>query len=348
MSHHENRYYKFINYYLDNQDIITDNYEVHHIIPRSEGGQNDQSNLVKLPIRAHYLAHFMLQNIYPNQISSFILMSKRAKRFNQRLYEMGKKQFKQYYNSEYFRNTKLPGIVEKQKNQKNKILPNGLTVAKNGQLKAAKTMSIPDQSGLTIRQRATIKGTETKRKKYSEIDPITGKQYGELISEKAIKTKIAKGNIVKGNDVNTALKINLYDNNDNLVVECDGDFFHFLETLDIPHWGPLRNTYINNQKYIYDHSVEESLRERLEYIGYCYRKNGNLFVLLDANKEVICSGKQMSYISKLMNFSNQLHQHFTKTFRDNSVIPDVREKLNNHLKYKKIDGYYARLVEENY
>ena len=61
-----------------------------------------------------------------------------------------------------------------------------------------------------------------------------------------MKTKIAKGNIVKGNDVNTALKINLYDNNGNLIAKCDGDFFHFIETLDIPHWGPLRNTYINN------------------------------------------------------------------------------------------------------
>ena len=34
MSHYENRYRKFINYYLDNQDLIADNYEVHHIVPR--------------------------------------------------------------------------------------------------------------------------------------------------------------------------------------------------------------------------------------------------------------------------------------------------------------------------
>ena len=348
MSHYENRYYKFINYYLNNQDIITDNYEVHHIIPRQEGGQNDPSNLVKLPIRAHYLAHFMLQKIYPNQISSFVLMSKRAKRFNQRLYEIGKRNLRQYCNSEYYKNKKLPKIIEKQKKQKNKILPNGLSVAKNGQLKAAKTMSIPDQEGITIRQRATVKGLETKHKNYTKIDPITGKQYKQLIIEKANATKLANNSTVKGPDVNTALRINLYDKDNNLVRECNGDFYHFIRSLDIPHWGPLRDTYVNNQRFVYNTDFEKNLLDRLKYTGYCYRKLNDSYVLLNYDNEIVCSAKQMSKLQKLMGFSPQLHQHFTRTFRENSIIPDVTEKLNEHLKYKKIDGYYARLVEENY
>jgi len=35
-------------------------YEKHHIIPRSLGGDNSESNLVKLTIREHYIAHLLL------------------------------------------------------------------------------------------------------------------------------------------------------------------------------------------------------------------------------------------------------------------------------------------------
>lgn len=39
-------------------------YEIHHIIPRSLGGSDDQDNLVKLTYREHYLAHKLLLKIY--------------------------------------------------------------------------------------------------------------------------------------------------------------------------------------------------------------------------------------------------------------------------------------------
>lgn len=39
-------------------------YEIHHIIPRCLGGQND-NNLVKFTIREHYIAHWLLCKIYP-------------------------------------------------------------------------------------------------------------------------------------------------------------------------------------------------------------------------------------------------------------------------------------------
>lgn len=38
--------------------------EVHHIIPKSEGGSNDKSNLVRLSAREHYIAHLLLAKIY--------------------------------------------------------------------------------------------------------------------------------------------------------------------------------------------------------------------------------------------------------------------------------------------
>lgn len=38
--------------------------EVHHIIPKSEGGTNDKDNLVRLSAKEHYIAHLLLAKIY--------------------------------------------------------------------------------------------------------------------------------------------------------------------------------------------------------------------------------------------------------------------------------------------
>lgn len=40
-------------------------YEQHHILPRSEGGNNAQENLVLLTAREHFLAHWLLYRINP-------------------------------------------------------------------------------------------------------------------------------------------------------------------------------------------------------------------------------------------------------------------------------------------
>lgn len=44
-------------------------YEIHHIILRCEGGTNDESNLVKLTYREHFLAHLLLAKSYPHKIN---------------------------------------------------------------------------------------------------------------------------------------------------------------------------------------------------------------------------------------------------------------------------------------
>ena len=38
--------------------------ECHHIIPKSEGGSDEQYNLVNLTAREHYIAHLLLARIY--------------------------------------------------------------------------------------------------------------------------------------------------------------------------------------------------------------------------------------------------------------------------------------------
>lgn len=48
-----------------NSPLPEDEYcEIHHIVPRSEGGSDEQSNLVELTAREHYVAHLLLARIY--------------------------------------------------------------------------------------------------------------------------------------------------------------------------------------------------------------------------------------------------------------------------------------------
>lgn len=63
--------------------------ERHHIIPKCIGGDNDNSNLVYLTAKEHYICHHLLIHIYPNVIElyhAFWMMSNRFK-INSRDYE---------------------------------------------------------------------------------------------------------------------------------------------------------------------------------------------------------------------------------------------------------------------
>lgn len=47
--------------------ILFESGDIHHIIPRSMGGNNSNENLVKLSNKEHYVAHHLLWKIYGNQ-----------------------------------------------------------------------------------------------------------------------------------------------------------------------------------------------------------------------------------------------------------------------------------------
>ena len=51
------------------RNVVNGYVEVHHIIPKSHGGSDDNSNLVKLTAREHYIAHLLLVKIHPNSIT---------------------------------------------------------------------------------------------------------------------------------------------------------------------------------------------------------------------------------------------------------------------------------------
>ena len=75
--------------------------EHHHIIPRSEGGSDNNDNIVALTAREHYICHLLLAKIYNDykMLSAVVFMqckTKRQKRdfkFNSHLYEQIRKDF---------------------------------------------------------------------------------------------------------------------------------------------------------------------------------------------------------------------------------------------------------------
>jgi len=68
--HYYRRYLKLVGYYklTNTLNVYT---EKHHILPKSMGGNNNKTNLVKLTPRAHYLAHYMLWKAYGNKEMAF-------------------------------------------------------------------------------------------------------------------------------------------------------------------------------------------------------------------------------------------------------------------------------------
>lgn len=56
----ENKYYKWYMSIVTSDRIRTGAVESHHIIPKSMGGSNAKTNLVKLSPREHYICHLLL------------------------------------------------------------------------------------------------------------------------------------------------------------------------------------------------------------------------------------------------------------------------------------------------
>lgn len=94
-----NVYYSIIKNRLDNP--VEGYVERHHIVPKSEGGTDNDDNIVALTAREHYIAHLLLAKIYNDykMYSAVVYMqckTKRQKRdfkFNSHLYEQIRKEF---------------------------------------------------------------------------------------------------------------------------------------------------------------------------------------------------------------------------------------------------------------
>ena len=94
------RYNNFIESLKDQE--VSGVYEKHHIVPKSMGGTDDATNLIKLTPRQHYIAHWMLWKAYGGKMAQafhFMNHHPNYKKINSKLYEQLRKDAVQYVSS---------------------------------------------------------------------------------------------------------------------------------------------------------------------------------------------------------------------------------------------------------
>jgi hypothetical protein len=88
---HLRRYIKLIEHYTTN--ISESQGETHHILPKClfPEHKNNKNNLIKLPIRAHYLAHYFLHKCLGGKMTqAFFMMCKRLQKTKSKSYEQAR------------------------------------------------------------------------------------------------------------------------------------------------------------------------------------------------------------------------------------------------------------------
>ena len=91
-------YYKIYNQLIERakqRKSVQGYTEIHHIIPKSEGGTNESFNLVELTGREHFIAHKLLwmENPTFSRCAAFMMMSNNRGISWGSTYELGRKQF---------------------------------------------------------------------------------------------------------------------------------------------------------------------------------------------------------------------------------------------------------------
>lgn len=183
-----NKYTKWYNNIISaakSRTLIETYYEVHHIIPKSVGGDNSPYNLVKLTAREHFICHLLLPKMLNNPYKSKM-------RFALWMLSNGRNSFQQRYkcNSRIYEIVKKEYSVAMSEIHKGKVLSqetkDKLSIAHKG-----KTLSDEHKAKINPTGR---KHTEESKKKISEgqIGRIGGMQDKHHSQE--TKDKISIGN----------------------------------------------------------------------------------------------------------------------------------------------------------
>lgn len=79
-------------------------YELHHILPKSLGGEDTEDNLVKLSYREHFIAHLLLLRVYKEDkrsfykmLNAYILMANKRERLYSRFYHKNRSLWESEY-----------------------------------------------------------------------------------------------------------------------------------------------------------------------------------------------------------------------------------------------------------
>jgi len=92
-------------------------FEKHHILPKSLGGNDDKSNLIKLTAQDHYFAHELLAKIYGGKMSNALWMMTTSKKYKKSriIYEQAKKKQSLFLSKQKYRLSKSPSKETREK-----------------------------------------------------------------------------------------------------------------------------------------------------------------------------------------------------------------------------------------
>lgn len=177
--------------------------EIHHIIPKSIGGTNDEDNLVTLTFREHLVAHKLLVKIYPNQsglrLAVYFMIS---------VLKGGKREKLSYINSNgklrYFTSRELEeyrkGIIQKNKETKTGTKASKETRELLSKIRKGKKRKDSTKEAIS-KGRVGIKFSEEHKKKLSEkakrkhLSDESKKKISGDNSLRARKIRDPKGNV---------------------------------------------------------------------------------------------------------------------------------------------------------
>ena len=175
---HLKRYLKFVSSFKENE--LQDNIycENHHILPKKVYPEykKDKWNIVRLPYRAHYLAHYMLAKaIGGNMWFAFNSMNNKNKsklnKLSSILYKLGKENFrvqKKKFNDTVDEETGLTNAILVGRKVKRSKLEKNPNIYFETSAKSAKTMtSTILENGETIAQKRARDASKTSRERRS-------------------------------------------------------------------------------------------------------------------------------------------------------------------------------------
>lgn len=140
----KNKYYKWYNLIIQYAHNRKKNlsYELHHIIPRCIGGNNEPSNLVNLTFREHFLCHKLLTKCMEDQIKAKRMFSAMCMVGSSKLHRV----ISTSKNYEYYRKQGILALIGTKHKQETKLkIKKALTGRKHSEerkQKISKTLSI--------------------------------------------------------------------------------------------------------------------------------------------------------------------------------------------------------------
>lgn len=254
--------------------------EKHHIIPKCLGGSNDKTNLVILTAREHYIVHYLLYKIFPENNKIFFALSamNMIKRWNNISVERYKPKFtsKQYEKLRIMRKETVSKLLKNRpKSEEHKKHLSEANIGKKASNEARLKMSAAQKK---------IIHTEEWNKKVSE-----GKKKYKCTSEHALAISKGKkgkhiqynmksaGFMLKQNGINNYQAIKCYVNG--TLIGCINDLCKWLKTNYISH--RFRNP--EPWDYIRKNNYNINIDEYEQVLLYCMNK----YPMMKYKKEII-------------------------------------------------------------